>query len=129
MPKILPALFIALALMIASCGGKIPSAGQITSAIITCTESTCTTSPTSDTCSRLEGDIMSCFTSGGNLAICLAGIPDLVGVGYADIACIVADLAAPSGISKLTSTKLASSSAIQPKAEAWLKSQRITVQR
>ena len=73
---------------------------------------------------RLEADVMVCLTSGGSVAVCLAGIPDLVSVGYADIACIVADLAAPSNTPKLTASPTA-----QQNAAAWLKTQRITVQK
>jgi hypothetical protein len=129
MPKFLPACLIALALMIASCGGKTPTVGEITNAIITCTESACTAQPAGPTCSKLEGDVMSCFTSGGNVATCLAGIPDLAAVGYADVACIVSDLALPPDQPRPASAKLAASPAVQLKAAAWLKTQRITVQK
>lgn len=124
MTKFLLALFIAVALMITSCGGKTPSPGQVANAIITCTETVCTTQSTSPDCTKLEGDVISCLASGGNVAVCLAGIPDLVSVGYADIACIIADLASPSNTSKLTT-----SSIIQQNAAAWLKTQRIDVKK
>jgi len=52
------------------------------------------------------------------------GIPDLVGVGYADVVCIIADLATPSNLSKLTA-----SPTVQQKAAEWLKTQRVTVQK
>jgi len=122
MTKFLPALFISL--MIASCGGKTPTPGQVANAIITCTETVCTTQPSSAECTKLEGDIMSCLTSGGNVAVCLAGIPDLVSVGYADVVCIVADLASPSATPKLTA-----SSTAQQNAAAWLKTQRIEIRK
>ena len=67
---------------------------------------------------------MGCLTSGGNVAICLAGIPALVSVGYADVACIVADLATPAAGSKYASL---ATSDVQQKAADWLKSQRIVV--
>jgi hypothetical protein len=67
---------------------------------------------------------MGCLTSGGNVAICLAGIPALVSVGYADVACIVAALASPSAGSKYATLATAD---VQQKAADWLKSQRIVV--
>jgi len=124
MIKFLPALFIAAALMITSCGGKTPSPGQVANAIITCTETVCTTQPTSPACTKLEGDVMSCLASGGNVAVCLAGIPDLVSIGYADVVCIVADLASPSNLPKLTA-----SPTVQQNAAAWLKAQRLDVRK
>jgi hypothetical protein len=118
-------ILLALSILIASCGGKTPTPGQVTNAIITCTETTCTVQPTISICTRLAGDIMSCLTSGGNVAVCLAGIPDLVSVGYADVVCIVADLAVPmSNLPRLTVSPTA-----QQAAAAWLASQRITVRR
>ena len=104
------------------CGGKTPTPGQVTNAIITCTATTCTTSPTSTSCTQLEGAVMGCLTSGGNVAICLAGIPALVSVGYADVACIVAALATPASGSKYASL---ATSDVREKASAWLKTQRI----
>jgi hypothetical protein len=116
-------IFLALSILIASCGGKTPTPGQVTNAIITCTETTCTAQPTGPACAKLAGDVMSCLTSGGNVAVCLAGIPDLVSVGYADVVCIVADLAVPmSNLPRLTASPTA-----QQAAAAWLASQRITV--
>ena len=87
MIKLLSLILIASSLSSASCGGKSPTPGQVANAIITCTETTCTAQPTSPACTKLEGDVMACLTSGGNVAVCLAGIPDLVSVGYADVAC------------------------------------------
>lgn len=111
-------------LSLASCGGKTPTPGQVANAIIVCTETACTAQPTSPSCTKLEGDVMSCLTSGGNVAVCLAGIPDLVAVGYADVACIVADLATASNAPRITASPTA-----QQNAAAWLKTQRITVQK
>ena len=124
MIKHLSLVLIASALALASCGGRTPTPGQVANAVITCTETTCTTQPTSPSCTKLEGDVMSCLTSGGNVAVCLAGIPDLVSVGYADVACIVADLAVPSSL-----PKMAASPTAQQNAAAWMKTQRITVQK
>ena len=124
MIKQLSLLFAVAVLMVTSCAGKTPTPGQVINAVITCTETTCTTQPTSPACTKLEGDVMSCLTSGGNVAVCLAGIPDLVGVGYADIVCIIADLATPSNMSKITASPTA-----QQSAASWLKAQRVTVQK
>ena len=112
------------AIMSVSCGGKTPTPGQVANAIITCTETVCTTAPSNAACTQLEGAVMGCLTSGGNVAICLAGIPALVSVGYADVACIVADLATPAAGSKYASL---ATSDVQQKAADWLKSQRIVV--
>ena len=124
MTRLLTLILIASSLSFASCGGKTPTPGQVANAIITCTETACTAQPTSSICTKLEGDVMSCLTSGGNVAVCLAGIPDLVSVGYADVACIVADLAVQSSLPKLTASPTA-----QQNAAAWLKTQRITVKK
>ena len=124
MIKQLTVIFIATVIALASCGSQTPTPGQVANAIITCTETTCTAQPTSPACTKLEGDVMACLTSGGNVAVCLAGIPDLVSVGYADVACIVADLADTSNLPKATASPTA-----QQKAAAWLKTQRITVQK
>ena len=124
MIKLLSLILIASSLSSASCGGKSPTPEQVGDAIITCTETTCTAQPTSPLCTKLEGDVMSCLVSGGNVAVCLAGIPDLVSVGYADVACIVADLASTSNLPKATASPIA-----QQNAAAWLKTQRITVRK
>ncbi len=109
---------------ITSCGGHSPTPAQVAGAIITCTETICTTSPSNTACTQLEGAVMGCLTSGGNVAICLAGIPSLVSVGYADVACIVAALATPAEGSKY---KALATSEVQQRAADWLKSQRIVV--
>ena len=113
-----------LAPTLISCGGHSPTPAQVANAIITCTETVCTTAPSNAACTQLEGAVMGCLTSGGNVAICLAGIPALVSVGYADVACIVADLATPAAGSKYASL---ATSDVQQKAADWLKSQRIVV--
>ena len=109
------------------CGGKTPTPGQITNAIITCTETVCTAQATSPECAQLESVIMSCLVSGGNLATCLAGIPSLVGVGYADVVCIVAALASPPESSKYN--KSMATTEVSKKAADWLKTQRIMIKR
>ena len=124
MIKNLSLVLTAIVLMTMSCGGKTPTPDQVANAIIDCTETVCTTQPSSAACTKLEGDVMSCVTSGGNVAVCLAGIPDLVSVGYADVVCIVADLANPSNTPKLTASPIA-----QQNAAAWLKIQRVVVKK
>jgi hypothetical protein len=115
---------ISLGHMTAGCGGKTPTPAQVADAIITCTETICTTSPSNAACTQLEGAVMGCLTSGGNVAICLAGIPSLVSVGYADVACIVAALATPAAGSKYTAL---ATPEVQKQAADWLASQRIVV--
>jgi hypothetical protein len=98
-------IFLSLAILVfTSCGGKTPTPGQVANAIIVCTETACTAQPTSPSCTKL------------------AGIPDLVAVGYADVACIVADLATASNSPRITANPTA-----QQNAATWLKAQRITV--
>ena len=107
------------------CGGKTPAPGQVVDAIVTCTATICTAQGTSPACLQLEGAVMGCLTSGGNVAVCLAGIPSLVNVGYADVACIVAALANPAPTGKY---KALANNDVQTKAADWLKTQRIVVQ-
>lgn len=108
------------------CGGKTPTPGQVTNAIITCTETVCTAQATSPECAQLESAVMSCLVSGGNLAVCLAGIPSLVGVGYADVVCIIEALASPTASSKYKSMATVD---VSKKAADWLKTQRIMIKR
>ena len=108
------------------CGGHSPTPAQVTDAIITCTETVCTAKATSPECAQLEGAVLGCLTSGGNVAVCLAGIPALVAVGYADIACIVADLAIPATAGKYGAK---ATTEVQSRAADWLKTQRIAVKK
>lgn len=119
-----PLLSLLVLAVTIGCGGHSPTPAQVANAIITCTETICTTSPSNTSCTQLEGAVMGCLTSGGNVAICLAGIPSLVSVGYADIACIVAALATPA---EGTKYKALATNDVQQKAAAWLASQRITI--
>jgi hypothetical protein len=64
---------------------------------------------------------MTCL-SGGTVAACLAGIPDLVAVGYADIVCVVAALAETPAAGKV-----GASTRVQHAAADWLNRQRVTV--
>ena len=126
---LLPSLMIAVILLTCSplgCGGHSPTPAQVADAIITCTETVCTAKATSPECTQLEGAVLSCLTSGGNVAVCLAGIPALVAVGYADIACIVADLAAPAAAGKYGAKATPD---VQARAADWLKTQRIVVKK
>jgi hypothetical protein len=106
------------------CAGKTPTPGEVTNAVITCTNTVCATSPMAAECSQLEAAVMGCVTSGGNLAVCLAGIPALVSVGYADVVCIVAALATPAPTGKYAA---AATPKVQVAAAEWLKAQRVTV--
>ena len=67
---------------------------QVTSAIITCTQTVCETQATSPACTQLTVAITGCLSSGINAAVCLGGVPALASVGYADVVCVVAALAA-----------------------------------
>jgi len=124
-PLLAAPLLVVLSTCLLTCGGHSPTPVQVTNAIITCTETICTAKATSPECAQLEGAVLGCITSGGNLAVCLAGIPALVGVGYADVVCIVAALATPPA----AGTKYAAmaTSDVQTKASDWLKTQRISI--
>jgi hypothetical protein len=123
--KLFPLLVVVLSACLLTCGGHSPTPAQVTNAIITCTETVCTAKAISPECAQLEGAVLGCITSGGNVAVCLAGIPALVGVGYADVVCIVAALATP----PVAGSKYAAmaTSDVQTKASDWLKTQRISI--
>ena len=128
--------------------GKPPT--EIAGAIITCTQTVCTSQATSPSCTQLNVAVTRCLTS-ANVYGCLAGVPALIGVGYADVVCIVATLA--ENPSKAIATRTISkpmtksfnksgrdldydsipdendldTSAIQNNASKWLKAQRVSV--
>ena len=125
---------------------------QVASAIITCTQTVCGAQATSPACAQLTGAVTDCFSSGINPAVCLAGVPALASVGYADVFCVVTTLASKpqrpityKGISKRAGKSDEKSfdlddrfarmvvppsdgnPDIQQKAVEWLKTQKITV--
>jgi predicted cation transporter len=125
-------LFVARAAMagvfffaVQNCGGKTPTPGQVVNAVVTCTNTVCTSAATSPECAQLEASVMSCIISGGNLAVCLAGLPSLVGVGYADVVCIIAELANPPATGRYKSL---ATDEVRQKAADWLKAQHVTIQ-
>jgi hypothetical protein len=67
---------------------------EVASAIISCAQTVCETQATSSICAQLSTAITGCLSSGLNAAVCLAGVPALMSVGYADMVCVVAALAA-----------------------------------
>jgi len=113
---------------------------NIANTIITCTQTVCTSQATSSSCTQLNVAVTGCLTR-TNVAVCLAGVPSLIGVGYADVVCIVATLEkTPSkaliewaGSKSLNKSgedfEARDDSAIQNNATKWLKEQRINVLR
>lgn len=121
---------------------------KIANAVITCTQTVCTSQATSPSCTQLNVAVTGCLSS-ANVAVCLAGVPSLIGVGYADVVCIVATLAETP--SKAIATRIVSKSfkvrkgdksgypdddetpkslnskTIQNNASTWLKSQQVNV--
>lgn len=67
---------------------------QVADAIVSCAKTVCETKATSPICAQLTTAITGCLSSGINAAVCLAGVPALVSVGYADVVCVVSALAA-----------------------------------
>ena len=118
-------LFVCAAFDLSGCGGKTPAPGQAIDAVVTCTTTVCSNQALTPACTQLEGAVMGCLVSGGNVAVCLAGIPSLVNVGYADVACIVAALANPAPTGKY---KALANDEVRTKAADWLKTQRVVVQ-
>ena len=118
-------------------GKGVPPA-EIASAMINCTKTVCTAQATSASCTQLNVATTSCLSS-ANVAVCLAGVPTLIGVGYADVVCLVSTLAKnPSKaifaheFSKSMDKSMEKSGGlevfdIQENAAKWLKSQRVNV--
>ena len=133
-------LLITLATIFAYYTSKGTPPSNIANAIITCTQTVCTSQATSSSCTQLNLAVTSCLTS-TNVAVCLAGVPSLIGVGYADVVCIVATLEeTPSkaliewaGSKSLNKSgedfEARNDSAIQNNASKWLKEQKINVLR
>lgn len=65
----------------------------VANAIVTCSQTVCKAQATSPACAQLGAAVTGCLSSGIDAAVCLAGVPSLVSVGYADVACVVAALA------------------------------------
>jgi hypothetical protein len=113
----------------------------VAGAIITCTQTVCKTQATSSACAQLTVAITGCLSSGINAAVCLAGVPALASVGYADVVCVVAALAtvSPKTIARSPISKSASKSEnksgeipdktpnVQQQAIEWLRTQQVTV--
>lgn len=114
---------------------------DVASTIITCARTVCTAQATSPACAQLSEAVTGCLSSGVNAAVCLAGVPSLVSVGYADVACVVAALASapPKPIAYRTFSKSIDNPEdksgespeeipdVRQQAIGWLKTQRIVV--
>ena len=114
---------------------------EVANAIITCAQTVCKAQATSPICTQLNVAVTGCLSSGMNAAVCLAGIPALASVGYADVVCVVAALAAapPKPVATREVTKsignLENKSGkmfdetpdVQQQAVEWLKTQRVII--
>jgi hypothetical protein len=67
---------------------------QVANTIVACAKTVCENQDTIPICTQLTTAITGCLSSGINAAVCLAGVPALISVGYADMICVVAALAA-----------------------------------
>ena len=92
--------FLALALLLGCSPATTATVdpATIANAIVTCTRTTCGAANTSPACVALEADVLACLAGAatGNPAACLATVPAAISTGYADLVCVLADLAAPS---------------------------------
>ena len=90
-----PAIVLSLAmLMLFSYYGKKGTPPiEVASTFIKCAQTVCESQATSPACSQLSAAVTGCLSSGINAAVCLAGVPSLMSVGYADVVCVVSALA------------------------------------
>ena len=138
-----PAIVLSLAmLMLFSYYGKKGTPPiEVASTFIKCAQTVCESQATSPACSQLSAAVTGCLSSGINAAVCLAGVPSLMSVGYADVVCVVSALASapPRTIANRTFSKSANKSGddsvefsdeipdVRQQAIGWLKTQRIVV--
>jgi hypothetical protein len=108
---------------------------QVANAIVTCTQTVCEAQATSPACTQLGAAVVGCLSSGINAAVCLAGLPALANVGYADVVCVVNALASAPSKTIAYRTKSANKSGeildetpnIQQQAIKWLSTQQVIV--
>ena len=114
---------------------------QVADAIVSCAKTVCEAQATSPICAQLSAAITGCLSSGLNAAVCLAGVPALMSVGYADVVCVVSSLAStpPKTIAYRKIAKSAGRSEnksgeildetpdVQRQAIEWLKTQRVVI--
>ena len=62
---------------------------------VTCGTATCGSANSSPACTALEADVLACLvgTATGNPAACIAAAPSAIAIGYADLVCVLADIA------------------------------------
>lgn len=75
-------------LLIAGCSSAKPKPVEVARVAIMCAQTACDSTPPGP-CQRLISSAIACLVSQGNVTVCLAGVPPLVQVGYADVVCVV----------------------------------------
>lgn len=97
-PRILTLILFG-AILWESCAGFSQDIATIGSAIVTCTKAECGGANPAPACTALETDVLTCLASlcGPQAcvapAVCLAAMPSLASVGFADLTCVLDDLA------------------------------------
>lgn len=64
----------------------------VENAVVTCTKATCGGANPSPACVALEAQVLACLGTAGSSTPCVAAAQATVGVGYADLVCVLADL-------------------------------------
>ncbi len=109
--KRLIGLFIICSL---GCASSQPKPAEVATAVVDCSTSICN-QVRAEPCTQLVSAVLTCLTSDGNTTVCMAGIPALVQVGYADVVCVV------DALDLQTLPEAASN------ADAWFRSQRVEI--
>lgn len=104
-------------------------ADNLGGAVVSCTKAQCGSANPSPACKALEADVLGCAVgaAGGNPAVCLAGVPSAISVGFADVTCVLADLASESPAA--SAALKAATPAMKAAAAAVLASQRVIVKK
>ncbi len=112
---------------------------QVANTVIACAQTVCNAQATSPACTQLGAAVVGCLSSGINAAVCLAGLPALANVGYADVVCVVNTLASVPSKTIAYQVKSANKSEnksgeipdeipdIQQQAIKWLSTQKVII--
>lgn len=101
-----------------------PAAADVTRVVVNCAGSLCSSPAGARKCTDLSVAVVSCLASGPSPAACLADLPSLLAVGYAEVACVVAGLAEGSPRADEGDQPV-----VRAAASRWLSEQRVTVRR
>jgi hypothetical protein len=120
------ALLALTALLACSTTTLSSDAASVRSAIVTCSDATCGGANASPACAALAQDLLACLVGAAakNPAACLALAPSVASVGYADIVCVLTDLATGS-----LPAAAATPASVQPAAAKMLAAQRVLVKK